>query len=338
MMKSQPRHAITTFAAIVVLTTGFLRAKMVHFDSNSLHGERAPVIRLVKGLTTVDSIEHVTGERVSELCDVVFFTKGYAKQYPSVHQHAKQLILVEDILLESSVRLISSSRTFFLKIDWAKFFVDQVVPLISKDFILVTHRSDITAGNVPQLLANPRLIRWYGCNMMSHEKTKSLPLGLEDTDMWGRTNIEVIERERNNHKTELLHVFFNIKTNVGVRQPALDALNRNGFKMRSHQSWPKYITELSEHKFCASPEGNGFDTHRMWECLYLGVIPVVLENPVLQDWYSDLPILWVSSYDQVTPQFLRSVKIESSKSTHDKVIPRSLFSISRIRDALASEL
>jgi len=48
------------------------------------------------------------------------------------------------------------------------------------------------------------------------------------------------------------------------------------------------------------PSGQEFDTSR----LLLGAIPIVESNPGLDRTYSDLPVLIVSNFSQVTPQLL----------------------------------
>jgi hypothetical protein len=52
------------------------------------------------------------------------------------------------------------------------------------------------------------------------------------------------------------------------------------------------------------PEGNGMDTHRTWESLYLGAIPVERRNKNNR-FYTDLPILFVDEWEEVTEEFLR---------------------------------
>jgi hypothetical protein len=44
------------------------------------------------------------------------------------------------------------------------------------------------------------------------------------------------------------------------------------------QNYENYIDNIYNHKFVICPEGNGIDTHRFWESLYLGVIPVIINN------------------------------------------------------------
>lgn len=43
-------------------------------------------------------------------------------------------------------------------------------------------------------------------------------------------------------------------------------------------SLKEYSKALHSHTYILCPEGNGVDTHRLWESLYAGAIPVVLRN------------------------------------------------------------
>lgn len=45
-------------------------------------------------------------------------------------------------------------------------------------------------------------------------------------------------------------------------------------------------------KYAVTPRGNGWDTHRVWEALFLGVIPILTHSP-LDPTYEGLPILLV---------------------------------------------
>ncbi len=69
----------------------------------------------------------------------------------------------------------------------------------------------------------------------------------------------------------------------------------------------KYLRELRNHEFVLCPRGNGVDTHRLWETLYMGSIPIVQRDPVHRGW-QDLPICWIDSWDEVTPEFLQKQK------------------------------
>lgn len=58
-------------------------------------------------------------------------------------------------------------------------------------------------------------------------------------------------------------------------------------------------------KFVLCPPGFSFDSFRIWETLLMGSIPIVESNPTgLDRTFSTLPVLVVSSYSVITPEFL----------------------------------
>ena len=73
-------------------------------------------------------------------------------------------------------------------------------------------------------------------------------------------------------------------------------------------------SHLSKHKFCISPRGRGVDCHRHWECLYLGVIPIIEKSPEMKD-FADLPILYVDNYHKINVKYLNQIYEEFQKKT-----------------------
>lgn len=209
----------------------------------------------------------------------------------------KKLIVVGDP--HPPVDVIQESRIFFTKMDWIHYFVAVILPNIDHPFELVTHNSDFLSGGVERILSHPHLVQWRGCNMIPHPKTLGIPLGLENVDMWKRTNKEHLRKCATIPKTRLMYFNFNNSSNPTVRTECEKQLLAQGFRKNEPKKWDKYIQELAQYKYCASPEGNGVDCHRTWECLALGVIPIVIKNPIVYTWFQDLPILWVDSYENL---------------------------------------
>lgn len=58
-------------------------------------------------------------------------------------------------------------------------------------------------------------------------------------------------------------------------------------------------------RFVLCPSGLGFDTYRLWETLLIGSIPIVESNAGFDRTYSNLPVLVVRNFGDVTPQLLR---------------------------------
>lgn len=69
----------------------------------------------------------------------------------------------------------------------------------------------------------------------------------------------------------------------------------------SHQ---EYYEELQKHLFVVCPPGNGKDTHRVWEALYFGAIPIVEDSEMYRYFSKLFPILIVESWFQITEDFL----------------------------------
>ena len=58
------------------------------------------------------------------------------------------------------------------------------------------------------------------------------------------------------------------------------------------------------HKFTLCPEGNGMDTHRPWETLYLGSFPIVTRRRFTEFFAEQLPFLIIDDWKQITKEFL----------------------------------
>lgn len=99
----------------------------------------------------------------------------------------------------------------------------------------------------------------------------------------------------------------NIKTNPKERQHLYDLFkdeiwvtaengtNGNGFD--------RYMDNIYNHRFVICPRGNGIDTHRFWECLYMNSVPIVKKD--INNWfYNDLPVLYVNNWEELNEELL----------------------------------
>lgn len=66
----------------------------------------------------------------------------------------------------------------------------------------------------------------------------------------------------------------------------------------------EYLNTMRQYKFVLSPVGNGVDTHRTWEALLAGSIPIV-ESSVRDRMYEDLPVLIVKSWSDLSLPLLQ---------------------------------
>ncbi len=74
--------------------------------------------------------------------------------------------------------------------------------------------------------------------------------------------------------------------------------------------FPDYLRHLVRHRFCACPRGNGIDTHRFWECAYLGIVPVVERSPHTDLWAREgLPMVALEDWSELSRELLESFAI-----------------------------
>jgi hypothetical protein len=62
----------------------------------------------------------------------------------------------------------------------------------------------------------------------------------------------------------------------------------------------KHQKALARYAFVASPPGNGLDTHRTWEAMYLNCVPIVKRSFMTEEFERlGLPIWIVDSYEEL---------------------------------------
>lgn len=78
----------------------------------------------------------------------------------------------------------------------------------------------------------------------------------------------------------------------------------------------RYLASLRRHDFVACPEGNGVDTHRLWETLYMGGIPIVTSSPFIDELCRGLPVITIASWEALPPmETLHEMKEGLSRKT-----------------------
>lgn len=171
-----------------------------------------------------------------------------------------------------------------------------------------------------------------------HPKVHSLPLGVTSPDKLTKILQVLQTTHRDNHTVKsnlglprLLHDNEQemIATNATTTRPQLLMVNcqqrgmrnasvttviqnfdgtvQNTFQAKGGGSYKDFLTEMSQSKFILSPGGIGLDCYRHWEAIMIGTIPVMEHLNRTDGWrrsFLDLPVAWIDSYDNLTPQFL----------------------------------
>lgn len=188
------------------------------------------------------------------------------------------------------------------------YFFKFVFPQIQGPFTLITHNSDAGVdSNYHTFLNSFKIKKWFCQNKYtSHPKLFSLPIGIANSQ-WPHGNLQTLQNiiDKKLEKNNLVFKNFDCSTNTRVRLQANIETEQNGFKMSAPLPFADYIQNIKQSYFSIAPPGNGVDCHRIWECLYLQCVPVVLKHPYVFTEFSDLPIMYVDSYATVNENFLK---------------------------------
>jgi hypothetical protein len=157
-------------------------------------------------------------------------------------------------------------------------------------FVVIAHNSDAIFSyddcsdqDIRNGLEHPNCLAVFTQNPgISHPKIHLLPIGFANSK-WPHGNPTIIGEVLDNktllqNKMNPCYFFFNEDTNRPVRIHCRIALSRK-LKWNQHTyDFKQYLIQLASYKYAICPEGNGYDTHRLWECIYLQVIPVMKKS------------------------------------------------------------
>ncbi|MCI5052052.1 MAG: hypothetical protein MRY21_02815 [Simkaniaceae bacterium] len=201
----------------------------------------------------------------------------------------------------------------FVKSNLLQEFFEKYYPAIEHAFVLVSHNADHgVEKRFEPYLNEGKIFKWFGqnCADFSHPKLVPLPIGIANS-CWRHGNVNNFNRVMRYvgkvDKHYLISYTCRDSTAPKYRIPARIALNKlREATVLKNMSHLQYLTALLRSKFVACPRGNGLDTHRAWEALYMGAYPVVLSTPS-DSMYQGLPVLIISDWRELTREKLESV-------------------------------
>lgn len=166
----------------------------------------------------------------------------------------------------------------------------------------------------------PYVTRVFAINS-SASKANQIPIGFRDDQYTPHKNLTEILNDPNKsgEKEILCLVNFLIETNGGERQRALDRFSDESWATvdksylnyglqkatvftipETIQKRLEYYATLKRTKFVVCPPGRGIDTHRVYETLFFGGIPII-KTSFLDPMYEKLGGCWiVDDWSEVT--------------------------------------
>lgn len=223
------------------------------------------------------------------------------------------------------VNNFNKEKVIYTHTIYAKDLFDEIKN-IDSEFIVVTHNGDVNIDFPPP----DNVKKWFTQNInIIHDRVESIPIGLENNRWFPeiKKKEKMLAKMQEPHHSiyeltgNLLCMNFNIHTNTSKRLQPYELLkDKTWVTAYMGRPFDKYLDDIYNHKFVLCPEGNGMDTHRTWETLYMGSIPVEKYN-LNNRFYQDLPICFVDDWREVTESFLEQEydRIKSLIWNHSKL-------------------
>ena len=224
-------------------------------------------------------MEHISGENFQFLCDV------YIGLQDDFEYNKNILIQKEKHMNLHSIPESYDNPTLIFCYTQHIMELYTLLYKFNNPFVLITHNSDFNVTDEHIILANsPKIIHWFTQNLntsMAHPKISFIPIGFANT-CWPHGRSEIFNKY-NSYNSEIskpfpIYFYFSVGTNKALREPCKTIIESKGLPFLPDFPPEQYMDILSKHEFSICPEGNGIDSHRIWESLFVGTIPIMLRN------------------------------------------------------------
>ena len=260
-------------------------------------------------MTFVETSQIIESEKFSKISDTIFSEYTSIENFEKNHKYEEVTILEKKI--DEKINYISyinnnleikSNSIVFCQTDLVEHFFSILNNLNELDnIILVTHQSDKKITKKLFKLKPNSISKWFSTNVCySHQDLIPIPIGVNNSyyEMHpSSSDIAKAYPKTENKKNNMVYVNFNINTNQFHRFRTFRSVSENDkfFIQKRKLQKDEYLRELSEFKYILCPWGNGYDTHRVWESIYLGSIPIEKDHKLYKS-IKGIPSITVKSF------------------------------------------
>ena len=215
-------------------------------------------------------------------------------------------------------------ETIYIKVDFLPFFVNNVLPMITNNFTLITSCSDYspsvnftTEYNI--IINHPLLLCWYASNKIhEHEKIKPFPQGLCCYPESFHNFLLKLNKESINisKKDKILCCWRDRESNIcGSEYVTRNQTKKFILEYPNIFDWieptlsnEEFTIIMSTYKYVLCPVGNGVDpSPKSFEAIAVNTIPIFIKTSNTVDFYETMPCILVNSYEEILqPDFLNT--------------------------------
>lgn len=264
-------------------------------------------------------IQIISGEQIQELCDCYIGTEYDFSFNPRISSQKDKQIYLDDLCNDLSGFKYIFCYTHLFQTHFKRIF--EILKTIRNPFVLVCHNSDGCFQKKYEQLFNLSCLNciFTQNNMTRHDRIFHLPIGIGNSQ-WKHGNIGLLmEMRQNISKDRFIFFNFNIETNRDKRLVCYTEIKKKGIQfLNRFSNQREYLQELSKYQFAICPEGHGPDCHRIYECLYLNVIPIMVRSHLTDYLSQHLQIIVLERWSELdidkciyNPEIFKSMEMLS---------------------------
>lgn len=207
---------------------------------------------------------------------------------------------------------IEKARVIFVTSHFLEEFLTLTQEFETKYEILIAGNSDFNFLKPPKVPDHVK--RVYLQNVAFHLDTKYrlLPIGLENLKL-GASGLAIFHKKKAKARDIYRVLLPPMSPTNLIRKTILEQVVQDGLIEVKSKRLGRffYFRLLKKYKFVFVCEGNGYDTHRLWEVLYQNSYPVVLKTPWSQNLKEfKLPILYIEDVSSINRTVLEDFYVE----------------------------
>ena len=235
------------------------------------------------------------------------------ERFPNLFRPSSKPYLSGDTLRNFSDHIFDESKTIepknikdkdivFVNTDVIDIFFDTVFHEIKNDFILITHNSDVNIKSSHLERIDSRVIHWFAQNLSikNNEKISLIPIGLENLRRLKHGRKKWFSDPKK-EKTKFILSSFNEFTNFEKRGKINSIFKDNNLiDIKKYEKVHEYFNNLKDYRFMICPEGNGLDTHRIWEGILLNTFPILKNSNFTQILNNEgIPAIYIEKWEDL---------------------------------------
>lgn len=257
----------------------------------------------------------ITSYKFAKISNVVFSGVFLPKQIDELKVERYKIVktINEFLYIRNLDFELKENDIIFCRTEDLKILFSLLSKVNLKNIKLISHQSDLEINRLIYLKKPKCISEWYSINVNFKAKDLiSIPIGLANEHPKNLSeNFFIHEDIRNSffeNKSESKILFINFQKSTNPKERSglyehykncewVDVQNPNLSKQ-------EYFTKMKESYYTLTPFGNGYDTHRFWEALYSGSVPI-LKKHLSYDYAQGLPVIFVNELDQIDEEYLR---------------------------------